>query len=177
MAKESESRDPGDLVAIAKIVKPKGLKGEVFADLLTDFPGRFENLDSVIVNDSKIRELKITRFGFHKNRVILKFQGFDTIESVEPLRGLELCVAEEDAVELEEGEFFDWELEGCRIKTADGKPLGIVKEIFRAGENVNLVVIDDELEYMIPFVEAICTDVDIEGKQILVDLPEGLREL
>ncbi len=71
----------------------------------------------MIVNDSKIRELKITRFGFHKKRVILKFEGYDTIESVEPLRGLELCVAEKDAVELEEDEFFDWDLEGCRIET------------------------------------------------------------
>ncbi|NNE65599.1 MAG: 16S rRNA processing protein RimM [Pyrinomonadaceae bacterium] len=173
-AENSEIRD--DLVAVARIAKPKGLKGEVVADLLTDFPERFENLERVLAGENGERELGIERFSFHKSRIVLKFAGVDSIEEAETLRNLYLCVRESEVVALEEGEFYDWELEGCEVVTGDGDRIGRVKEIFRAGENVNLVVAGKEREHMIPFVEAICIEVDIDLKRIVVDLPEGLLE-
>ena len=175
-SKSSEKVNGIELVAIARIVKPKGLKGEVVADLLTDFPDRFENLEEVIGIGPERRELSIQRYSFHKRRVVLKFEGVNTIEEAELLRNYEVCVLESDVVELEEGEYFDWELEGCRVLTAEKVEIGFVKELFRAGENLNLVVTGNEKDHMIPFVEAICTDVDIGAKVITVDLPEGLLE-
>lgn len=164
------------LVAIARIVKPKGLKGEVVADILTDFPDRFENLESVLIGESADRHLVLERFSFHKNRVTLKFEGVDSIEDAEKLRELDVCVLESETVELEDDEYFDWDLQGCTVTTVDGAEIGTVKEVFRAGENINLVVAGTEKEHMIPFVEAICTEVDIENKKIFVVLPEGLLE-
>ena len=168
-----------DLVAIAKITKPRGLRGEVIADVLTDFPERFENLENVFakLNAGEICELKLEKFFFQKGRIIFKFENFDSLEQAENLRNAEICIAETEAVELEEDEFFDWELEDCRVETIEGRKLGIVKEIFRAGENINLVVADGEEDYMIPFVEAICPEIDIENKIIKVDPPAGLLEL
>ena len=87
-----------------------------------------------------------------------------------------MCVSEDETVGLEEDQYFDWELEGCEIKTISDESVGHVKEVFRAGENVNLVVSGKDKDHMIPFVKAICTDVDIDSKQIMVDLPEGLLE-
>ncbi len=173
-----EDQDPAemDLITIARIVKPKGLKGEVVADVLTDFPGRFENLESVFVAGQETRELGLEKFYFQKHRIVLKLETVDTQEAAESLRGCEICIEESQAVDLEEDEYFDWELEGCAVVTRDGNRVGIVKELFRAGENINLVVVDGDSEYMIPFVEAICTEVDIEAKRVLVDLPEGLLE-
>ena len=89
---------------------------------------------------------------------------------------MKFACPESDVVELEEGEYFDWELEGCRVVTAEEVEIGVVKELFRAGENLNLVVTGSEKDHMIPFVKAICTGVDIEAKVITVDLPEGLLE-
>ncbi len=165
-----------ELVSVARVIKPKGLKGEVVAELFTDFPERFENLERVLIPGSPPELLEIEKFRFEKNRIVFKFRSIDSIERAERLRGAELCVEEADAVELEEGEYFDWELEGCTIESINGETVGIVKEVFRAGENVNLVVSGAEKEYMVPFVEAICTEVDIDSKKILVDLPEGLLE-
>lgn len=168
-----------ELVAIANITKPRGLRGEVVADILTDFPERFDNLDKVIAVDSngKTSDLEIEKFFFQKNRIVLKFKGYNSIEEAEHLRDIEICIPESEVVDLEEDEFFDWELEDCEVETLDGERIGKVKEIFRAGENINLVVEDGKKDYMIPFVEAICPEVDIENKLIKVDLPEGLLEI
>jgi 16S rRNA processing protein RimM len=167
-----------DLVAIARITKTRGLRGEAVADVLTDFPERFENLETVLAikpNGAR-EELKIEKFWFQKGRIILKFEGVDSIEAAEALRNTEICVSEADAVELEEDEYFDWELAGCAVETIEGEQIGRVKEILRTGGTEILIVAGAEKEYMIPFAEAICTEVDIENKLIKIDAPEGLLE-
>lgn len=167
-----------DLVAIAKVARPHGLRGEVAADVLTDFPKRFQDLGNVVVlaEDQSRAELTIEGFRFQKGRVFLKFAGLDTVESVEPLRNAEICVPEDEAVELEEGEFYDWELEGCRVVTVDGTELGTVRELMRTGGTEILVVQGTEKDYLVPFAEAICTEVDIENELITIDPPDGLLE-
>lgn len=167
-----------DLVAIAKITKTRGLKGQVVCDMLTDFPERFDELDDVIaiLPNGMRRELKIEDHFFQNGRVILRFWGCDSIEAGEMLRGAEICVPETDAVELEDDEFFEWQLAGCAVETIDGTPVGKVIELMRTGGTELLVVKGDEKEYLIPFAEAICVDVDIENKLIKVDPPEGLLE-
>lgn len=167
-----------ELVTIAKILKTRGLRGETVAELLTDFPERFENLEDVtgVGPDGTRRQLTIERFFFQKGRVVLKFAGYDSIETAEELRGFEVCVPESEAVELEEGEFFDWELEGCRVETIDGTGIGRVTEVMRTGGTEILVVKGEDKEYLIPFSETICVEVDVEEKMIRVDPPEGLLE-
>ena len=167
-----------DLVAIARIAKTRGLRGEVVADVLTDFPERFDDLETVLAlkpNGAR-QELKIEKFWFQKGRIVLKFEGFDSIEAGETLRGYELCVPESEAVELDEGEYFDWELEDCAVETVEGEQIGRVKEILRTGGTEVLIVAGAEKEYMIPFAEAICTEVDVENKLIRIDAPDGLLD-
>jgi len=167
-----------ELVAIAKIAKSRGLRGELVADVLTDFPERFDTLETVValLPDGARRELKIERFFFQKGRIVFKFADFDSIEKAENLRGAEICVPESEVVELEDDEFFDWELEDCEVETIEGEKIGRVKELMRTGGTEILVVKGAEKEYLIPFAETICTEVDVEKKLIRVDLPEGLLE-
>lgn len=167
-----------ELVAIAKIVKTRGLRGELVAELLTDFPERFENLDRVIAvaPDGTRSELEIESFFFQKGRVVLKFAGYNSIEASEALRGFEVCIPEAEAVQLDEGEFFDWELQGCRVETLHSETIGEVTEVMRTGGTEILVVQGADKEYLIPFSETICVEVDIEGKLIKVDPPEGLLD-
>ncbi len=170
-----------EFVAIAKIAKPRGLRGEIVADVLTSFPERFENQERVFLvkPDSKTRELVIERFWFQKNRIVLKFIGVDSIEDAEKLRGFEICVPESEVVDLIEDEFFDWELQGCRVETTQGKLLGKAREIMRtSGTEILVVESSDDVkkDYLIPFVKAICIEVDIENKLIKVDAPDGLLE-
>ena len=167
-----------DLVAVAKITRTRGLKGEVVCDILTDFPERFDDLDDVIavMPDGKRRELKIEKHFFHNGRVVLRFEGYDSIERGETLRGADICVPENDAIELEEDEFFDGQLAGCCVETIDGTPIGEVTELMRTGGTELLVVKGETKEYLIPFAEAICVEVDVENKLIRVDPPDGLLE-
>ena len=167
-----------DLVAIARLSKPRGLRGEIVADVLTNFPERFDNLKSVLLvrPDGETAEIEIEKFWFQKNRIVLKFAGFDSIEEAETLRNCEICIAETEAVELEADEFFDWELEGCAVETVAGERIGTVKEVMRTGGTEILVVAGAEKEFLIPFAEAICTEIDVENKLIRVDAPEGLLD-
>lgn len=167
-----------DLVVIARLAKPRGLRGEMVADILTDFPQRFENLGqvSIIYPNGKTEKIEIEKFWFQKKRIILKFVGFDSIETAETLRGCEICVAENETVELEADEFFDWELENCRIESVSGELIGTVKEVLKTGGTEVLVVAGETKEYLIPFAGTICTTVDIKNKLIKVDAPEGLLE-
>jgi 16S rRNA processing protein RimM len=167
-----------ELVAVAKIVRPRGLDGEVVAEVLTDFPDRFAGLEAVtgVRPDGKRIELTIEDYWFQRDRIVLKFAGCDSVESAESLRDCELCVAETEAVELNEGEFFEWQIEGCRVETAEGRPIGIVKEMQRTGGTENLLVESEERDYLIPFAKSICIEVDTENKLIRVDPPEGLLD-
>ena len=107
-----------ELVAVARVVKVRGLRGEVAAELLTDFPERFERVEELIAVTpaGERRTLAVEQSRLHAGRVLLKFAGFDTPEAARELVGFELTVPESEAVELEEGEFFDWQLEGCRVE-------------------------------------------------------------
>ena len=167
-----------DLVCIAKIVRTRGLKGELVADLLTDFPERFEHLEGVtaILPDAKKLDLKIEDFWFQNGRVVLRFAGYGTIEKAETLRGCEICVPESETVDLDTDEYFDWQLEGCTVETKDGTTVGEVTGVMRNGGTEVLVVKAAETDHLIPFVEAICTEVDIENKLIRIDPPDGLLE-
>ena len=167
-----------DLIAIAKIAKPRGLRGEVSADILTDFPERFGDLETVIavLPDGSRRDLKIENFRFQNKRILLKFEEIDSIEAAETLRDAEICIHESEAVALEKDEFYDWQLENCTVETIEGEKLGVVKELMRTGGTELLVVTGAEKEFLIPFAENICTEIDIENKLIRVDAPEGLLE-
>ena len=125
-----------ELVAVAKVAKPRGVKGEVACDLLTDFPERFEGLEELIAVFPGGRRERLTLEGhwLHGGRVVLKLEGFDSPEEASALAGCELAVPESEAVELEEGEYYDWQLQGCRVETVKGAEVGTVRE----GESVDV---------------------------------------
>ncbi|HEV7700701.1 MAG TPA: ribosome maturation factor RimM, partial [Pyrinomonadaceae bacterium] len=106
---------------------------------------------------------------------VLKFEGVDSIDDAELLRKADICVPETDSVELEDGEYFDWQLAGCKVETVDGQEIGEVVEMMRPG-GTELLVVKGEKEYLIPFATSICTEVDIMEKRIVIDPPEGLLD-
>jgi 16S rRNA processing protein RimM len=184
---ESARRDEEELIAVARIAKVRGIRGEVAADLLTDFPERFDGLEELIsLNAAGERKtLSIEKSWLHGGRVILKFAGYDTPETAQALVGRELAVPAADAVELEEDEFYDWELVDCRVETIDRREIGRVQEVLHTGAAPVLVVRAETTtaaggggrEHLIPLAESICVEIDTEAKLIRVDPPEGLLEL
>ena len=173
--------DAEEPVAVARIARVRGIRGEVAADLLTDFPERFDGLEELIsLNVAGTREetLRIENSWLHGGRVILKFAGYDSPEAAKALVGRVLAVPETDAVELEEDEFYDWELIDCRVETIDNREVGRVREVLHTGAAPVLVVRDEtEREQLIPLAGSICVEIDTEAKLIRVDPPEGLLEI
>ena len=176
----AEARDEDDLIVVAQIVKTRGLRGEVVADLLTDFPDRFESLENLIgiTPEQSRRSLQIEEQWFHGDRLVLKFSGFDRIEEAKELVGLQLAVPVAERVELPSGSFYEYELAGCRVETVSGQHVGEVKGTMRTGAGDILTVIDPAgRDILIPMVAEICVAVDIENQLIRIDPPEGLLEL
>ena len=169
-----------DLIVVARVARPRGLRGEVVADLLTDFPGRFEDLESVtaIAPDNSRRSLQIEEHWFQGNRIVFKFGSYDSIDEARELAGFQLAVPASERVELPKDQFYEWELAGCRVETTQGKAVGTVTEVMRTG-GVEILVVASEAgnEYLIPMAQEICVDIDIDKKLIRVDPPEGLMEL
>lgn len=172
--------DRDDLVVVAHAVKTRGLRGELVADLLTDFPERFAGLETLIgvAPDGTRTILALEEHWLQAGRIVLKFAGYDSIEAAKVLVGFEFAVPEQDRVELPEDEFYDWELEGCRVETVERQELGYVREVLRTG-GVEVLVIENEArgrEHLIPLAEEICVEIDVNQKLIRVDAPEGLLE-
>ena len=168
-----------DLVTIARAVRPHGLKGEIVAELLTDFPERFEHVDElVLVSPAGKRTVnEVEDFWFQKNRVVLKLAGYDDVDRAKELVGYDFAVPEADRVELEADEFYDWELEGCTVKAGE-KNIGQVRSVMRTGGAAILVVAGDSArEQLVPLAAKIVVNIDKAAKVILIDPPEGLLDL
>ena len=168
-----------DLVVIARAVRTHGLKGQVVAELLTDFPERFEDIDQLVLvaPSGQRRLIQLEDYWFQKDRVVLKFAGYDDVERAKELVGYDFAVHESERVPLAEDEFYDWELEGCTVKVGE-KDIGKVRSVMRTGGAVILVVTDNSgKEHLIPLAASIVVEVDKVAKAIVVDPPEGLLDL
>jgi 16S rRNA processing protein RimM len=166
-------------IAIARIARTRGNRGEVLADLFTDFPARFRSLQDVwlVWPEGHAERARLECAWEHKGRQVLKFAGTDSISSAERLVGAWVKVEPGETVSLPDGTYFDHDLIGCSIRTAEGKDLGTVKEVLRISGNTQLVVNGSSGEFLLPAASGFCTEVSIERKLILVDLPEGLIDL
>lgn len=167
-------------VVIARIVKARGTRGEVACVLETDFPSRFSSLEQVIVwmpGGARL-SLKVEGHWFHNQRVILKFEGYDTMTAAQGLAGGRLVIAEADGEPLAKGQFLERQVIGSEVVTSDGRTLGLVTRVMRTG-GTDLLVLegDDGRERLIPFADEICTNVDVAAKRITIDPPDGLLDL
>jgi 16S rRNA processing protein RimM len=167
-------------VIVARAVRVKGLKGEIVAELLTDFPSRFENIDQFFAISPEGEQISVAleRFSLQQDRIVLKLEGYDSPESAGTLIGYEFAVPDSERVALAADEFYDWELEGCRVETLTGRIVGKVTGVMRTGAANLLVVADDKQSTsLIPMVSSILTRIDKDARTIVIDPPEGLLDL
>jgi 16S rRNA processing protein RimM len=166
-------------IAIARIARTRGNRGEVLADLYTDFPDRFDALEDVWLEfaDGRLQHMSLEDKWGHKGRIVLKFLGVDSISSAEGCVGSWVVVPVDQAVQLPDGTYFDHNLVGCLVQDTQGRRLGKVSEILHIAGNDQLVVQGDSQEYLIPAVDTICIKISIKEKQIVIDPPQGLMDL
>ncbi|MFY9557023.1 MAG: ribosome maturation factor RimM [Blastocatellia bacterium] len=175
----TDTRSPDDNVVIARIVKARGIRGEVACSIETDFPNRFSSLDDIAVwmPDGRLLNLKVEASWFHNERVILKFQGYDTMTAAQTLAGGRLVIPEAELGTLAEGEYFEHQVIGLQAVTAEGLRLGEVSGLLRTGGTDVLVLKGvDGRERLIPFADEIC-DLDVKANRITISPPPGLLDL
>jgi 16S rRNA processing protein RimM len=165
-----------DLVAIGRLLRPQGRKGEVLTQPLSDQPARFASLRSVYIPapGGGSRRIEITSCWPHKGRFVLKIDGVDSIDQAEAYRGLELRIGEEELEPLPEGSYYFHQLRGLRVEGGTAGVLGHVADVLETGgEAVVLVVKGEAGETLIPLAAPFVNEVDLAaGRMRVTLLPE-----
>ncbi len=124
----------------------------------------------------KERAVEIESVWEHRNHPVFKFRGIDTMTAAEELQGYELRIPLAERAQAPEGEYFHSDLMDCEVVERDGTALGKVTAWEEFGGS-GILVVSGEKELMIPFASKFLVEIDVAGKRIVVDLPEGLKEL
>jgi len=179
-------------VWLARIRKVQGRKGEVLADLLTDFPEKFSERKRVWLltaagstNESS-HEIALVNSWLHKaghtSDVVLHFAGVDSIEKAEKLRGLVVAIPRAERAPLGEDEVYVGDLIGCSlvdVAASTERTVGVIEDVDRDAGPVALLVIrgPESDEILVPFAKAYLRRIDLEARRVEMALPEGLVEV
>ncbi|BAM47654.1 ribosome maturation factor RimM [Amphibacillus xylanus] len=163
---------------VGKIVNTHGIKGEVKVVRITDFDQRFQpgnQLYLFLPNQTTPIKLMIERHRKHKQFDMLTFKGYYSINDVEHFKQGMLKISEADLHPLEEGSYYYHEIIGCEVVTTSGEKLGPVAEVLAPGANdVWVVKRKNQKDLLIPYIDDIVKEVNIEQKQITIEPMEGL---
>ena len=167
-----------ELFRVGVISNTHGIRGEVKVYPTTDNVRRFDDLKEVILDTGKEQLiLHVTSVKYFKNMVILKFKEFDNINDIIPYKGMDLLVTRENAIPLEEGEYYIADIIGSKVITDEDKILGTLTDVLQTGANdVYVVKTKDGKEVLLPSIEEFILDRDIENKIVKVHIMKGLLD-
>ena len=167
------------LISFGKISKVHGLAGEV---KLLPYSRQLDNistLERIFIYKTpggSATELIITKSRIHKTSAIIRLKGVDSIEDAEKLLDSTVYVDTSDLNDLEDGEYYCFDLIGLRAYTDDGQFIGIVDSLIDRSLQSLLVIKNDEKEHLIPLTEPIVKEIDLEESKIIITPIEGLLE-
>ena len=161
-------------LVVGQVTKPHGVRGEVRVNIFTEIPERLTWLETIYIGETNPTEVGVEAVRFHKGFALLKLVGYHTRESAETLRGEFLCVTEAEAIPLEDGEYYLYQLEGLQVVTDEGKELGKVVDVIETNAN-NVFVVRGQLgEVLLPDIDDVVQDIDFENGCMQVHLLPGL---
>lgn len=165
-----------ELLQVGVITSTHGVRGEVKVFPTTDDKERFRDLKKVILDSGKEKiNLKIEGVKFFKKFAILKFKGMDHINDVEKYKRCPLLIEREDAVSLEENEYFIADMLGMVVVTEDGVHFGTLKDVMETGANDVYVIESRQYgEVLVPAVKECILDVDVAARRMKIHLLKGL---
>jgi 16S rRNA processing protein RimM len=173
-------------VTVARVLRPHGVRGEVAAEILTDFPERLTRLTTVELWDGRgvPRRIAVRKCWLSHSRggqAIFHFAGCESVDAAKKLVGLEVQVPLADRVQLPAGSYYISDLVGCEVREKNGAGIGRVRDVEINGADVSgtpLLIVDaKQREILIPLAHEICVNVDTAARRIDVVLPEGLLDL
>ncbi|MTI47685.1 ribosome maturation factor RimM [Sporosalibacterium faouarense] len=164
-----------EYLQIGKIVNTHGIRGDLKVIPLTDDTKRFEDLDTIYIENEK-EVFNIEKVWYKKNLVMIKFKGYDNVNDVLKFKNRFLLIDKKDAVELPENTFFIHDIIGLKVFTVDGEEIGLVKDVLQPGSNDVYVVKTKGKDALIPAIKDVVKEVNIQEKKIVIDPIEGMIE-
>ncbi len=161
-------------LAVGRIIKPHGVHGEVRVEPMTDRPERFGWLKHIYVGERAPRRVGVVSVRYHQDFVLLKLDGYPTRTEAESLRNELLQVPEEEAIPLEEGEYFLHQLLGLAAVTEDGQPLGRLTEVLETGANNVFVIDGPDGQRLVPDIPDVVLAVDVDAGRVVIRPMPGL---
>ena len=167
-----------DLLQAGVITTTHGIRGEVKVFPTTDDVHRFEDLDSVLLDTGRdYMKLEIENVKYFKQYAILKFKGIDNINDIEKYKGRSLYVTRDQAIPLEEDEYYIADLIGLDVYLESGEKFGVLKDVMETGANdVYIVETEEGKEVLIPAINECVLDIDVEENRMEIHLMDGLLD-
>ncbi len=167
-----------EFITVARVLRAQGRKGEVAAELHTDFPERFAERKHLfaLMADGSRRELHLETFWPHKGRMILKFRGVNSISAAAELAGAEIQLPRDERVPLQGQAAYIGDLVGCAVCDGEREIGRVIDVQFGAGD-APLLVVERGKEILIPFAQEYLKRVDVGARRIEMSLPEGMLDL
>ena len=163
------------MAVVGRIARAHGIKGQVIVNPETDFPeARFRPGATLFTANGTV---KLTTVRFQNGRPVIGIEGVETINDAEELAGLELRVPVEELAALPAGMFYHHDLVGCAVVTGGGEKVGTVEGVEGTLSGSRLVVAGAKGEILIPLAAEICRTIDVAGKRIVIEPPDGLLDL
>lgn len=161
---------------IGQIVNTFGIKGIVKVKPFTDDIKRFDNLKTVYIEKNNTqKEYEIEEVKYHKDMVLIKFKGVDTVEQAELLRNAYLTISRDSVEKLEEGRYYIVDMLGLEVYTDEQVLLGTLDDIFNTGSNDIYVVKDKQgKQILLPAIQDVIKQIDMENRKMIVHLLPGL---
>jgi len=164
-----------EMAVVGRIARAHGIKGQVIVNPETDFPEeRFRAGVTMFTTRGPIR---LTAARLQNGRPVIGIEGVETMNDAETLAGLELRVPAEELAALPDGIFYHHDLVGCQVVTGAGDAVGTVESVEGTLAGSRLVVAGAKGEILIPLATEICRTIDVAGKRIVIEPPEGLLDL
>lgn len=162
-------------ITVGRIVRAHGVRGDLHMAPDTDFPDRLPALrEVVLVKAGRALAARVTSVRPHGGDVLLKVEGIDTPEAASAWRGAQVTIARAEAMPLDPGRHYVFEVLGLRVETEDGQPLGTVTEVLRTGSNDVYVVTGHQGEVLVPAISTVVVEVDVAGGRIVIRPMDGL---
>lgn len=167
-----------DLLQAGVITTTHGIRGEVKVFPTTDDVHRFKDLDSVLLDTGRdYMKLEIENVKYFKQYAILKFKGIDNINDIEKYKGRSLYVTRDQAIPLEEDEYYIADLIGLDVYLESGEKFGVLKDVMETGANdVYIVETKEGKEVLIPAIHECVLDIDVEENRMEIHLMDGLLD-
>lgn len=164
---------------VGVITSTHGIRGDVKVFCTSDDPARFKKLKTCYIDTKKtLLEMQVTSCKLVKGMPVIHFEGYDTIESMEPFKGKDILVDRAHAVKCQKNEFFIVDLVGLAVETDEGEALGTLTDVLQTGANDVFVVTEpDGNEILVPYIEQCVPEIHPETGKVIVHLLPGLREL